>query len=120
MRSVSNLQMASGTIAPVNPLVVIKRLVLRGSLQFSEKARHEMDIDSLTADEVAESIVNARRVEKVVRSTSALQRHAGEKLYIIKSRSFDGTLIYTKGTIVNQAGEDIFYILVSAKIATSE
>lgn len=102
----------------VNPLMVIKRLALRGSLRFTEKARHEMDIDSLSVDDVVESIVSAKRIEKIVRSTSPVRRSSGEKLYIIKSPSFDGTLIYTKGTIVHEGGEDVFYVLVSAKVAT--
>ena len=31
---------------------------------------------------------------------------------------YDGTLIYTKGTIVRQEEREVFYVLVSAKIAT--
>ncbi len=42
----------------------------------------------------------------------------GEKLYVIKSFSYDGTLIYTKGTIVNEDGRETFYIFISSKIAT--
>jgi hypothetical protein len=42
------------------------------------------------------------------------------KLYVIKSFSFSGTLIYTKGAIVREAGQEVFYILVSAKIATRD
>jgi hypothetical protein len=98
-------------------LVVIKRLVLQGRIRFTEKARQEMEIDSLSADEVAESIINAQRIEKVVRSTSANRRSARERLYIIKSRTYDGTKIYTKGTIVREDSQDVFYILISAKHA---
>lgn len=42
------------------------------------------------------------------------------KLYVIKSFSYSGTLIYTKGTIVSWAGEEFFYLLVSSKIVTRE
>ncbi len=104
----------------MNPLIVIKRLVLRGRIRFTEKARLEMDIDSITADDVAESIINAQRIDKTVRSRSPLRRHSGERLYIIKSSTYDGTRIYSKGTIVNEEGEDVFYILVSAKRSIDE
>ncbi|MFO0838318.1 MAG: hypothetical protein U1D55_07290 [Phycisphaerae bacterium] len=42
----------------------------------------------------------------------------GGKLYVIKSLSYDGTFIYAKGRLESQAGRDVFYVLVSAKIAT--
>ena len=67
------------------------------------------------ADDVAESIVNARRIDKIVRSTSPHHRRSGDKLYIIKGSTHDGTRIYSKGTIVREASEDEFYILVSAE-----
>ena len=76
--------------------------------------------DKLTTSDVTESIINAQRIDKVIRSRSPARRYTGEKLYVIKSFSFGGTLIYTKGAIVRQAGEEVFYILVSAKLATFE
>ncbi|MEE9293842.1 MAG: hypothetical protein V3W34_02605 [Phycisphaerae bacterium] len=102
----------------MDTLLRIKRLVLRGCVRFTEKARDEMEADGLSAGDVMESIVNAQAIAKTLRSYSRAKRHAGEKLYVIKSFSFDGTLIYTKGAIVPQAKREIFYIFVSAKIGT--
>jgi len=99
-------------------LLRIKRLVLRGWVQFTEKARQEMSADGLSAGDVVESIANAQTIAKTLRSRSRAKRYAGEKLYVIKSFSYDGTLIYTKGAIVRQAEQEVFYIFVSAKIAT--
>ena len=99
-------------------LLRIKRLVLGGWIRFTEKARDEMEADGLTAGEVIESIVNAQVIVRTLRSRSRARRYAGEKLYVIKSFSYDGTLIYTKGTIVRQAEREVFYVFVSAKIAT--
>lgn len=77
-----------------------------------------MEQDDLTAEEVLESVINAQAVSKTLRSRSSTRRHSGEKLYVIKSFSFEGTLIYTKGTIVRQDGEETFYIFISSKVAT--
>ena len=99
-------------------LLQIKRLVVRGWIRFTEKAREEMEADGLGAAEVVESIVNAQAIAKTLRSRSRAKRHPGEKLYVIKSFSYDGTLIYTKGAIVRQAEQEVFYVFVSAKIAT--
>lgn len=99
-------------------LVRIKRLVLRGAVRFTEKARDEMDRGGLTAGDVIEAVVNAQSISKTLRSTSPLRRHSGEKIYAIKSFSYDGTLIYTKGTIVREDGQETFYIFISSKVAT--
>ena len=99
-------------------LLRIKRLVLRGDVRFTEKARDEMDRDGLSAGDVIESIANAQTIDKTLRSRSRSRRHAGEKLYVIKSFSYDGTLIYTKGTIVREEDREVFYVFVSAKVAT--
>lgn len=77
-----------------------------------------MEADGLGAAEVVESIANAQAITKTIRSRSRAKRYPGEKLYVIKSFSYDGTLIYTKGAIVRQAEQEVFYIFVSAKIAT--
>ncbi len=102
---------------PMDVLLRIKRLVLRGQVRFTEKARDEMEADDLGAIEVLESIVNAQTIAKTLRSRSQHRRHGGEKLYVIKSFSYSGTAIYTKGAIVREAGQEVFYILVSAKLA---
>lgn len=61
-----------------------------------------------------------RAVTKTLRSRSQWRRYAGEKLYVIKSFNFDGTPIYSKGAIGREEDEEIFYILVSAKISTTQ
>jgi hypothetical protein len=98
-------------------LVRIKRLVIRGQIRFTEKARSEMDTDHLTAADVTESIVNAQTISKTLRSSSKAKRHSKEKLYVIKSFNYAGTLIYTKGAIAREDDQEVFYVLVSAKIA---
>jgi len=102
----------------MDALLRIKRLVLRGDVRFTEKARDEMDRDGLSTGEVIESIVNAQSIDKTLRSRSRSRRHTSEKLYVIKSFSYDGTLIYTKGTIVREEDREMFYVFVSAKVAT--
>ena len=99
-------------------LMKIKRLVLRGYVRFTQKALDEMDSDGLQPGDVSEAILNAQTVHKVVRSRSTGRRFSGEKLYVIKSFDFRGTLIYTKGTIAEEDGQEFFYVLISAKIAT--
>ena len=79
-----------------------------------------MEADGLEAAEVVESIVNAQTIDKTMRSRSPRRRHAHERVYVIKSFSFDGTFIYTKGSIVHEAGQEVFYIFISAKVATAE
>lgn len=100
-------------------LVRIKRLVIRGEVRFTEKARDEMERDGLTAEDVIEAVVNAQAISKTLRSRSPARRHSGEKLYVITSFSYTGTLIYTKGTIVREDGRETFYIFISSKVATA-
>ncbi len=104
----------------MDTLLRIKRLVLRGQVRFTEKARDEMEVDGLEVADVTESILNAQTIDKTVRSRSPRRHHAREKIYVIKSFSFSNTLIYTKGAIVREAAREVFYIFVSAKIATKE
>src|SRR5215510_10025289 len=101
----------------MDTLRLIKRLAVRGRIRFTEKARDEMEVDGLTIDDVVESIVNARKIDKTVRSNSPVRATAHERLYIIKSTNYEGTLIYTKGTIRQRGAQQVFYILISAKVA---
>ena len=98
----------------------IKRLVIRGRVRLSKKARWEMLLDGLTADDLVESIVNAQAVTKVLRSQSPMRSSRHEKLYVIKSFNYSGTLIYTKGKFGREEGEEVFYVFISAKINTIE
>ncbi|MDH5740938.1 MAG: hypothetical protein OEY77_11495 [Nitrospira sp.] len=98
-------------------LVRIKRAVLAGHYAFSEKARIEMEVDGLTELDVAESILSAVAVSKVLRSTSVQRRRAGERLYVIQSTNLSGLLIYTKGKLVVEAESETYYFLISSKKA---
>lgn len=86
-------------------------------MQFTTKALDEMDRDGIREIEVAESIVNARRIHKVLRAHApgSVRR---EKLYVIKGYDYDGTFIYTKGKIVKEKEGFVFYVFISAKITT--
>jgi hypothetical protein len=101
-------------------LFYIKKLVIHGRTRFTEKARIEMDRDDLEPSDVVESIVNAQTLAKVVRSKSRRRHSIKERLYVIKSFNFTGTLIYTKGAIRRETAGEAFYILVSSKIATAD
>lgn len=98
-------------------LTRIRRAALRGALRFTQKAREEMRLDHLEPADIRESLVAATRVTKVLRSHDDLVRR-GDKLYVVKSRNFSGTPIYTKGTFRREEATDVFYILISAKIST--
>jgi len=99
-------------------LVRIKRAVLDGRYEFSEKARSEMKVDRLTERDVIESILNAIAIYKTLRSTSPVRRHAAEKLYVIQSVNMDGLPIYTKGKLTTAGGVETYYFLISSKRAT--
>lgn len=98
-------------------LIRIKRAVLAGHYAFSEKARVEMEADSLTELDVAESIINAVAIYKKLRSQSGLRTLSKEYLYIIQSTNLEGLMIYTKGKLTREAGIETYYFLVSAKKA---
>ena len=78
-----------------------------------------MEADGLTELDVAESILNAVAIYKKIRSTSPLRQKAGEYLYIIQSTNLDGLMIYTKGKLVQEAGTERYYFLISSKKSVS-
>ncbi|HKQ49054.1 MAG TPA: hypothetical protein VJZ71_13370 [Phycisphaerae bacterium] len=92
-------------------LTRIKGLILRQRYRFSEKAADELDADGLQEADVLESIMNADHIKKTIRSSA----HTGEKLYVIESPDYHGTLIYTKGKFTKLEDEEIFYFLISSK-----
>jgi hypothetical protein len=98
-------------------LVRIKRTILAGRYAFSEKARIEMESDGLTEFDVAESIINAVAIYKRLRSRSRRRSSRIEYLYVIQSTNLEGVMVYSKGKLVREHGEDHFYFLVSAKRA---
>jgi hypothetical protein len=100
-------------------LVRIKRLIVRGAVRFTEKARLELEVDGLEPEDALEAILSASRIYKVLRSTSIARKSRRETMYVIVGRSFRGIPIYTKGVIRKEAdGTAALYILVSSKRST--
>ncbi|MDP2601052.1 MAG: hypothetical protein Q8S00_00440 [Deltaproteobacteria bacterium] len=100
---------------PSNELAKIKRLILLGRYRFTRKAELERLRDGLLQTDVLEAIVSAAGINKILRSASPFRSRRREKLYIIEGFTFAGLLIYTKGVIRREFGEETLYILVSAK-----
>lgn len=92
-------------------LTRIKGLILRRRYRFSEKALDELAADGLEEADILESIMNADRIKKTIRSSVRPR----DKRYVIEAHDYQGTLIYTKGKFAQQAGEEIFYFLISSK-----
>lgn len=101
------------TLGVRDVLVRIKRAVLTGRYAFSEKASMEMEADGLTELDVAESILNAVAIYKVVRSASPFRGRPKERLYVIQSTNLNGLPIYTKGRFVREADGETYYFLES-------
>ncbi len=104
------------TVRTRDPLVTIKRCVMADRVEFTAKARDEMHADGLTVQEVFESLLSAQGIYRVLRSRSPRRGVPGERLYVIRSFTFDMTAVYTKGKLVRESGEPIFYVLVSSKL----
>ncbi len=96
-------------------LIRIKRAILAGNYEFSEKARRELETDGLVESDALETILNAVAIYKTIRSQSPLRRSAREYLHIIVGTNLDGLPIYTKGKLVAEAGVETYYFLVSSK-----
>ncbi len=94
----------------------IKRLVRRNRYALSVKAQIELTLDGLQPSDAAESILNADRVAKVIRSRSPERRKAGERLYVIHGPNHRGTWIYTKGVFRGEGETVVYYFLVSSKL----
>lgn len=101
----------------IDVLVRIKRVVLSGRYAFSEKARLEMEADSLTELDVAESILNAVAIYKRIRSRSQFRKQEREYLYVIQGTNLEGVVIYSKGKLVREGDAETYYFLVSSKRA---
>jgi hypothetical protein len=97
-------------------LARIKRCALLGNVRFTLKAAEERTADDLTELEVYESLVNAKRIDKRLRSTSSFRAAHREYLCIIKSPTVAGLMVYTKGKLVAEGGIETYYLLVSAKL----
>jgi hypothetical protein len=96
-------------------LLSIKRCCLGGRIIFTEKAEDERLSDGLARDDVVEAVVNAPAVYKTLRSLSSRRKQQRETLYVIVGFTHDGILVYTKGALRRHAGEEYFYVFVSAK-----
>lgn len=96
-------------------LVRIKRLIVRGAVRFTEKARLELESDGLEPEDALEAILSAPAIHKTMRSRSPHSGKPAEKIYIIVSVSYSGIPIYTKGVLRKEGGRDVLYILVSSK-----
>ena len=96
-------------------LTRIKRLVVRGAVRFTEKARLELEADGLEPEDALEAILSAPAIHKTIRSRSPLRAAPRETLYVVVGISFTGIPIYTKGVIRREGATDVLYILVSSK-----
>jgi hypothetical protein len=76
-----------------------------------------MEADRLRELDVVESILNAVAIYKKLRSTNPVRKKSREYLYVIESANLDGLAIYSKGKLVREAGEDVYYFLISSKRA---
>ncbi|MCC6668713.1 MAG: hypothetical protein IT375_33515 [Polyangiaceae bacterium] len=86
----------------MSPLLRIKRCCLSGRVVFTDKAD-------------TERVVNAPAVYKTLRSRALVKQRRNEKLYVVIGITHEGILVYTKGALRNLEGEEVFYLLVSAK-----
>ena|SRR3989338_3430623 len=96
-------------------LFKIKRFIIKGKFRFTDKADAEADASGITREDALEAILNAHKIDKVMKSKSHGKTHKGEKVYVIRGLTYDNVLIYTKGTIKMADGQELFYILISSK-----
>jgi hypothetical protein len=100
---------------PTSPLFRIKRCCLLGRIVFTEKAEDEHLADALSRDDVIEAVVNAPAIYKTLRARSPRRGIRYESLYVVLGITHEGILVYTKGALRRHAGEEHFYVFVSAK-----
>jgi hypothetical protein len=99
----------------MSPLLRIKRCCLTDRVVFTEKADAERVAGGLSRFDVVEAVVNAPAIYKTLRSRSARRASRGERLYVVVGFTHEGIFVYTKGALRRIAGEDWFYLFVSAK-----
>lgn len=88
-------------------LVRIKKLIVRGAVRFTEKARQELEADGLEPEDALEAILSAQGIRKTLRSSSPLRASPRERLYVIVGVTFEGIPLYTKGVIRREHGQDV-------------
>lgn len=96
-------------------LTRIKRLIVRRRYRFTAKAEIELEADGLAEADLLESILSARRIKMAIVSRNPEAIDQREMLYVIESPNYQGTLVYSKGKIAREAGEDIYYVFISSK-----
>ena len=104
----------------MSPLLRIKRCCLTGRVVFSDRADAERVSCHLSLEDVLEAVVNAPAIYKTLRSRSTRRTAQKERLYVIVGFTHEGIFVYTKGALRRFAGEDWFYLLVSAKRSFEE
>ena len=93
----------------------IKRCIIQGNVRFTFKSELEMLADQLTRTEVLEAILSAQAISKVLRSRRPGAKGGPERLYVIHGFTLDNVLVYTKGKLHREAGQEVYYILISSK-----
>ncbi|MEW6367942.1 MAG: hypothetical protein AB1714_25200 [Acidobacteriota bacterium] len=71
----------------------------------------------MTELDVVESIVNSVAIYKTLRSRSPYRKGAREYLHVIQSTNLEGVMVYSKGKLVQEAGIETYYFLISSKKA---
>ena len=97
-------------------LLRIKRCAIRGDLRFTTKAQLELEIDDLSREDVRESLIFATAIYKTIRSPRTLHRPR-ERLHVIQSPNLQGVPIYSKGKLVSESRQEVYYVLISSKRA---
>jgi hypothetical protein len=77
----------------------------------------ELESNGLKELDIVESIVNAVAIYKTIRSQSPYRKQTREYLHIIQSTNLEGLMIYSKSKLVQEAGIDTYYFLISSKKA---
>lgn len=106
---------SQGYTREVDILTKIKRLAIARRLRFTFKADTERIRDGLSVEDIVEALVNAVAITKTLRSRSPHRLQPREKLYVIISATYEGTLVYTKGTLRKLRDIEEYYLLISAK-----
>ncbi len=62
-------------------------------------------------------ILSVQAVAKVLHSRKPRRKGIGERLYVIHGFTYDGILVYTKGKLHRESGQEVYYVLISSKRA---
>ena len=98
-------------------LTRIKRCIIKGQVRFTFKAELEMLADHLSRLDVLEAILGAQGISKVLKSRRRPSSGGTDRLYVILGFTYDGILVYTKGKLQRESGQEVYYILISSKKA---